>query len=696
MDRIASHHVIGTAGHIDHGKTSLVKALTGIDTDRLKEEKDRGITIELGFAHLRLPRHGVVGVVDVPGHERFVRTMVAGAVGIDVVVLVVAADEGVMPQTREHLDICGLLGVRRGLVALTKCDLVDDELLELAALDVREALAGTFLQGAPILPCSVVSGAGLQALTRAIDDALDEVPGRDPGGLLRLPVDRVFSMKGFGTVATGTLWAGRLRIGDELVALPGPRGVPEAPAKVRGVQVHGQQVEEACAGQRTAVNLGLPREALVRGQTLVRPGTLEAGSLLDVRLRYLASSRGPMKRRARVLLHAGTTQRTALLVLLDRGELPPGESALAQVHLSEPIVAQPGDRFILRGFSAQKHHGTTLGGGEVLRVHPARHRRGTPALCATLRAVEDALSIATARSGKDAAEVAGAERSLVALEIERVGVLGVGLRDLLGRLPLPERRVQAALERLRSSQAVVRPVGVSGGGGGQGEVYASQAALRGVQEAVLRAVSDHHEASPLSPGLGREAVAGRVGQLGGERDGIGEGRPRAPHPRLLQRAIEDLCEKGRLVQEGGAQGEVLRLPGHDPGRAQAAQGLTALLPRVEALYREAGLGPPRQEEAAVALRAEAAQVRTAVELLSRQGALVRVKDLIFEAGAVDGLRGRLIGFLKEHGEITPAQFKDLVGQTRKYTIPLAEHFDGEKLTLRVGEVRRLRGGQGGR
>jgi selenocysteine-specific elongation factor len=690
MDRSAAHHVIGTAGHIDHGKTSLVKALTGIDTDRLKEEKERGITIELGFAHLALPRHGVVGVVDVPGHERFVRTMVAGAVGIDLVVLVVAADEGVMPQTREHLDICGLLGIRRGLVALTKCDLVDDDLRELAALDVREALAGTFLQGAKVIPCSVVTGAGLRELVQAIDDALDEVPGRDPGGLLRLPVDRVFSMKGFGTVATGTLWAGRLRVGDELVALPGPRGVEEAPAKVRGVQVHGQAVQEAWAGQRTAVNLGLPREALLRGQTLVRPGTLAAGSLLDVRLRYLPSSRAPMKRRARVLLHAGTTQRAALLVLLDRGELLPGESALAQVHLSEPIVAQPGDRFILRGFALQKHHGTTLGGGEVLRVHPARHRRGTPALCATLRSVEEALAIALGRApAKDAVELAGAERALVALEIARVGVAGVGLRDLLGRLPLPERRVQAALERLRSSQAVVRLAS------GQGEVYASQAALRLIQEAVLRAVADHHEAAPLSPGLGSELPA-RVGQLGGERDGVGEGRPQVPHPRLLQRAIEDLCEKGRLQQVAGAQGEVLRLPGHDPGRAQAAQGLTALLGRVEALYKEAGLQPPRPEEAAVMLGAEAGQVRTAVELLVRKGALLRIKDLLFATEAVDGLRQRLIAFLREHGEISPAQFKDLVGQTRKYTIPLAEHFDGEKLTLRVGEVRRLRGGSAAR
>ncbi|HRI53850.1 MAG TPA: selenocysteine-specific translation elongation factor, partial [Pseudomonadota bacterium] len=352
------HRVLGTAGHIDHGKTSLVKALTGIDTDRLKEEQERGITIELGFAHLRLPSGDVVGVVDVPGHERFIRTMVAGAVGIDAVVLVVAADEGVMPQTREHLDICELLGVRTGVVALSKSDLCEPELRELATLELRETLRGTFLAQAPIVPCSARTGEGLPELVAAIAKVLATAPGRDERGILRLPVDRVFSLHGFGTVATGTLWSGRLQVGDELVPLPGPRSEKLPPAKVRGLHVHGVAVSEAAAGQRTAVNLTLPLAALSRGETLVRPGTLQAGVLLDVRLQLLGVARAPLGRRSRLLLHAGTTQRLAQVTLLDRGELQPGGWARAQLQVDAPLGAQPGDRFVLRGFAPQKNHGT--------------------------------------------------------------------------------------------------------------------------------------------------------------------------------------------------------------------------------------------------------------------------------------------------------------------------------------------------
>ena len=335
------HRVLGTAGHIDHGKTSLVRALTGIDTDRLKEEKARGITIELGFAHLALPSGAVVGVIDVPGHERFIRTMVAGAVGVDAALLVVAADEGVMQQTREHLDICGLLGIRAGVVALTKCDLVEPELRALAVEELREALRGTFLESAEVVACSAKTGEGLPQLRQAIEAALTQTQvlalGRSPQGLLRLPVDRVFTLRGFGTVATGTLWSGTLRVGDELQPLPGTQV-----AKVRGLHVHGQAVTEVVAGQRTAVNLALPLSAVARGETLVPPGTLQAGTLLDVRLTLLGIARGPLARRSRLLLHLGTAQTLVLVTLLDRERLEPGESALAQLQLAQPLTALPG------------------------------------------------------------------------------------------------------------------------------------------------------------------------------------------------------------------------------------------------------------------------------------------------------------------------------------------------------------------
>jgi selenocysteine-specific elongation factor len=636
--------VIGTAGHIDHGKTALVRALTGIDTDRLKEEKERGITIELGFAHLELPSGGHVGVVDVPGHERFVRAMVAGAVGIDLVVLVVAADEGVMPQTREHLDICGLLGVERGVVALSKCDLVDPELRALAAADVGEALAGSFLEGAPVIPCSAKTGEGLRELLAAIELGLTDAPTKDPEALVRLPIDRVFTMKGFGSVVTGTLWAGRLAVGDDLIALPAD--APD-PAKVRGVQVHGAAVAQAVAGQRTAINLAAPRERLARGQTLVRPGELEAGILLDARVRYLATCRAPLKRQSRVLLHAGTAQTMAQITLLDRARLEPGEQALVQLHLDHPLVALPGDHFILRGFALQRHHGTTLGGGTVLRVLGARHRRGTPELLAALRACEGA----------------AADRR-VALEVERAGVAGLTRAALQMRLGQPPRVVAGALERLQASKEVIRFDRERG-------AMIAAPAFAALAERALAAVAAFHAAQPLAEGMGREELRAKV----------------TGDPRLLHAVLESLAAAHRLVVER----ETVRLPEHDARRSQAASGVTSLAERVDQLYRTAALAPPRPAEAATTLKVELRELERALDVLVRGGALLRLKDLLFHREAIDHLRTRLLAHFEAKREITPQEWKELVGGTRKFAIPLAEHFDAEKLTLRVGEVRKLRG-----
>jgi selenocysteine-specific elongation factor len=640
--------VIGTAGHIDHGKTSLVRALTGIDTDRLKEEKERGITIELGFAHLDLAAEGVadpVGVVDVPGHERFVRTMVAGAVGIDMVVLVVAADEGVMPQTREHLDICRLLGLTRGVVALTKSDLAGAELSELAAEDVRAALAGTFLEKAPIIPCSSVTGEGLPALRKAIAEALAEAPAKDPEGLLRLPLDRVFSMKGFGTVVTGTLWAGRLTVGDDVTALPGG-----ASGKVRGVQVHGAAVGEARAGQRTACNLSMARESLARGETLVRTGSLEAGKLLDVRIRYLATSRAPLRRRSRVMAHLGTAQVLATIALLDRGELEPGGEALGQLHLDEPLVALPGDRFILRGFALQKEHRTTIGGGTVLRVLGQRHRRGTPEVVAASKSAEADAANATARVG---------------LEVRWAGIAGIARDALQMRVPQSPKETEAALTKLLAARTVVRFDKERGG-----VIHAD--ALAALRARAQSAVEAYHAAEPLKPGMGREELRSKL--------------PPSVGPRIFHLVVESLLESGALVGDR----ETVRRPGHDVRASQEQKGITPLAERVAARYREAALSPPRPAELVVALGADAAAVKEAIDLLTRGGGLVKVQDLHFDRAAVDDLRARLRAFLAERGQITPQEWKEMVGATRKFAIPLAEHFDGEKVTLRVGEVRKLR------
>jgi selenocysteine-specific elongation factor len=644
MSRIG--RVIGTAGHIDHGKTSLVRALTGVDTDRLKEEKERGITIELGFASLALPSGERVGVVDVPGHERFVRTMVAGAVGIDLVVLVVAADEGVMPQTREHLDICGLLGIARGVVALTKADTVDETMLELAAADVAETLKGTFLEKAPIVPCSAKTGAGLDALKQAITDGLVDAPGKDPDGLLRLPIDRVFSMKGFGTVVTGTLWAGTARPGDDVVALP-PRESSATPTKVRGVQVHGAPVEAAVAGQRTAINLAIARELLERGETLVRAGELEPGKLLDVRIKYLSTCKAPLKRRARVLFHAGTAQSLAQVTLLDTHALEPGREALAQLQLEQPMVLLPGDRFILRGFVMQRHHGTTLGGGVVLRTLGARHRRGTPDLLATLRANEQA-----------------APDERVRLEVERAGERGILRTELQMRVPHNPKVVEASLSRLQASRQIVRFDKERG-------ALVGQRALEALKQRALDAVTAFHAAQPLQAGMPREELRSKV----------------TGDVRLLHVVLETLAQEKKLAVER----EVVRLPGHDAARSTAAKGLEPLAERVVALWEQAGLQPPRPAEAVVALKCDANELARAIDLLARGGTLVKVKDLVFHRRALDDLRERLVAHLTAKGTIDPQGWKEMVGASRKFAIPLAEHFDAEKLTLRVGDLRKLRG-----
>ncbi len=635
--------VIGTAGHIDHGKTALVKRLTGIDTDRLKEERERGITIELGFAHLALGERRF-GVVDVPGHERFIKSMVAGAGGIDLVVLVVAADEGVMPQTREHLDICGLLGVERGLVALTKSDLVDEEWRALVTDDLRRALAGSFLEGAPILPCSSLTGEGLDAILEAIAAIAAELRPRDPGGLLRLPLDRVFTMKGFGTVVTGTLLSGTIRVGEDATVLPGG-----ATGKVRGIQVHGEAVELAVAGQRTAVNLGSVERSLVaRGEVLVHPGTLSPSAMIDVELRLLPGLRKPLPVRSRALFHIGTRQQEASCVLLDSPALAPGERCLAQLRFEEPVVALPGDRFILRGFQKLESHGTTIGGGRVLRVLSRRTRPRDSAAIELL------------------GRIAGADPlARVGLELEAAGPAGLTRAALQERLPFIPAEVDRHLARLRDLREAIVFDKESGA-----TVHALP--FRTLRERALALVERFHAEHPLEAGMGREELRTRLG--GPSLD-----------PRLYFAVLQALERAGELVVER----ELCRRPGH---RVEATrQPLQALSERVRASYRSAALAPPREAELAASLGAPPAELAAALKVLCEEGALVRVGGgLLFHKDALAQLREKLVAHLERAGQITPAEWKELVGQSRKFAIPLAEHFDAQKLTLRVGDLRKLR------
>ena len=359
--------ILGTAGHIDHGKTSLIKALTGTDTDRLKEEKERGITIELGFAALDLPSGQHLGIVDVPGHEKFVKNMVAGATGIDIVVMVIAADEGVMPQTREHMEICTLLGVKHGMVAVTKIDMVDEEWLELALDDIRDFVRGTFLEDAPVSTVSSATQEGIPEFVKTLDELAAKIPERPHSDLFRLPIDRVFTIKGFGTVITGTLISGRVQVGSTIMIYPS--GIT---SKVRGIQVHNEGAEEARAGMRTAINFqGLEKEAISRGEVLSRPNALEASYMVDVSLHYLASNKKPIKNRTRVRFHTGTSEVLGNLIVLDRNEIPPGEDTVVQLRLDTPVALVKDDRFVIRSYSPI----STIGGGKVLNPIPLKHKR---------------------------------------------------------------------------------------------------------------------------------------------------------------------------------------------------------------------------------------------------------------------------------------------------------------------------------
>ncbi len=636
--------VVGTAGHIDHGKTALVRALTGVDTDRLKEEKARGITIELGFAPLVLPTpdRQTVSVVDVPGHERFVRTMVAGATGIDLVLFVVAADEGVMPQTREHLRICTLLGVRRGLVALTKIDLVNDELRALAEAELADTLRGTFLEDAPVLPCSTVTGEGLAAIPAAIAALLADAPTRDDAALFRLPIDRVFSLKGFGTVVTGTTASGAVRRDDEVIALPArePKGV-----RVRSIEVHGAAVERASAGQRSALNLPLPKDQLERGQVLVHPGTLEAGDRLDVALSWLPGDARPLPRRARLLFHHGTMQCQAMVNLLDCGEVAPGGVALAQLLLDRPIVALPGDRFVLRGFRRAADHSTTVGGGEILRTLGARHRRATPALAQLLAATRDAPLDERVR-----------------LEVERAGRAGIAAPALQMRLPSAPKATAGALQRLLTARAVVRHIK-------EPAHYLGATALTALGDELVTALRRWHDERPLEPAMPKESLRATIAE-----------------PRLLAAALEPLLGRGAVI----AVGDGLRLREHDAERASHARGVDALAERVATTLLAAGLQPPRAVDLASALGVPATALTAALVRLVREQRIVKVGELHFHVTPLGALREALLARFATTPEITPTAWKELVGASRKFAIPLAEYFDAIKLTLRVGDNRRLR------
>ena len=634
--------IVGTAGHIDHGKSALVKALTGVDPDRLKEEKERGITIELGFAHLLLPSETLAGIIDVPGHEKFVRTMVAGAAGIDIVMLVVAADEGVMPQTREHLDICRLLSIGDGLVALTKCDKVDAEWAALQEEEVRKFVHGTFLGNAPILRVSATTGEGLPALVGALDTIAARVKGKDPELFFRLPVDRSFSMKGFGTVVTGTITGGTVRTGDEVQVLPGG-----PVARVRGLQVHGGLTESSSAGTRTAVNLqGVEKESVPRGSVLCHPGTYSPARAVDAFLEYLPLAPRPLKNRARVSFHAGTSSSLAKIRLYGAAELAPGSKGYARIDLDEEIVLAGGDRFILRGFSPLENFGYTIGGGQVLNPYPPRRRgmgKAVPQALPVLRSPEPAARVLAAF------EEAG-RKGLV--KREAAVIAGIGLAAAQGRI-----------ERLLSSGKIRADAG--------GNRYWHSATVEEVGSEGILALSALHDRFPDREGFLREEIAAQF--------------PGGIDLELVQLSLAARPDTERT-------GDSFLLSARRPRSVE----LTSPLARsIVQQARSTGLSALSKAELQEQVKpAERKDFDRTLEGLVKSGAVVRVKDLYFDAGAVADLKEKLVAYLESKGEITVPEFKELAGGiSRKFVIPLLEHFDLSKVTLRIGDKRVLRKGK---
>ena len=626
--------IIGTAGHIDHGKTSLVKALTGIDADRLEEEKRRGITIDLGFAHLELSAPSGeklrYGFIDVPGHERFVRNMLAGVGGIDLVLLVISADESIKPQTREHFEICRLLSIPRGITVITKSDTVDEDMLNVVRMEVEEFVRGSFLDvsRSPMIAVSAHTGAGLDELKREIVRLTAEIPFRDTDAIFRLPIDRVFVMKGFGTVITGTLIAGKVKKEEEVEIFPGRQRV-----RVRGVQVHGAASDQAIAGQRTALNLaGVQVEDLARGMTLTAPGMLEATQRIEVQITLLAHAK-PMKNRARVHLHAFASETIAEVKLHEGTEIKPGDTGLAQLRTEDPLLLLPGDRAILRQYSPV----VTIGGAVVLDAFPlVRQKRD--ARVAFLKAQsagsrEEALLARIRRRGKDGLDPAAA------------------VRETGQKLPVLQPMLAALAQKNQIVQA--------------GDLRIAADVFKKARENAMAALEAFHKANPLVAGISKEELRSKLG--------------------LNQTVMEAVLAQLARDKKAEATAEQVRLAGRG---VELKDDEAKAKEQIEKAFADAGLKVPLMKEVLAALPVDKTRAQKLVTLLLRDRVLVKLADeLVFHHSALQQLRQILAGQKATSPKIDVGKFKDLTGVSRKYAIPLLEYLDRERVTRRVGDER---------
>jgi len=622
-------YVIGTAGHVDHGKSVLVKALTGIDPDRLQEEKDRGMTIDLGFAWLMLPSGREVSIVDVPGHERFIKNMLAGVGGIDLALLVIAADEGVMPQTREHLAILDLLQLKAAIIVLTKKDLVDDDWLAMVSADVVEAVKGTVLEGAPLVACSGTTGEGLDELVATLDRRLEETPPKRDIGRPRLPIDRAFTIAGFGTVVTGTLIDGTFKAGQEVEIAPG-----KLKARIRGLQTHRQKVESASPGMRVAVNLsGVSPDDIYRGQVVTLPGTLKPSTAIDVRLRALASLTRPIKHNARLSFHTGASEVWGKMRLLDVDALEPGHEGWAQVRLDQPVAVAKGDLFVVRDAN------NTLGGGEVVETHGRRHRRYDERTIDSLAALQ---------------EGSPAEKIVTLIERHQP----VEQNALLSEIDIDE---EEALKTLASLIEERRVVALGGSPVGDNAVLLTSAAFDSLYERAESAISGYYREHPLRLTMPKEELRSRLGLAA----------------RTFNYAVKRWRQEERIADTHAGVG----LPGHEVKLSAAQQSLSA------AFLQELTANPYAPKPA------QWPDEDVLAYLVDQGKVVALSNDIAFSTDAYKEMVQRVVAHLRERGKITLAEARDMFGTSRKYVQALLEHLDNERVTQRVGEERVLRPGR---
>ena len=629
--------ILGTAGHIDHGKSTLVKALTGTDPDRLKEEKERGITLDLGFASLDLPGGNRLGIVDVPGHEGLIKNMLAGVGGIDMVMLVIAADEGIMPQTREHLAICDLLHVKQGLIALTKMDAAEKDWLALVQDEIRDFIRGTFLEKAPIVPVSAKSGENLDRLKQELDKLAKAVAPKSPNGILRLPIDRVFTMKGFGTVITGTLLSGTISQDQEVDILP--KGIT---TKVRGIQSHNQAAQRAIAGQRTAVNLqGVEKDQISRGDTIVTKGFFKTTRNLDCSLFMLKQATRGIKTGTRIRFYNNTQEAIGRVTLVGSNELNPGDEGYVQFRLEQPVLIQHGDRFIIRFYSPME----TLGGGMVLHPHPRRHRNST------MQESVKNLGILDTGSLDERLGVIVAGRALAGMEEAEV----------IGSVAADKAEILAALAALAQKKAIVRV----------DNLYVHTNHLAALEKKVLDLIAEFHKANSLKPGIDKEEVKGML-------------KVRL-HPKALGMAIDGLIRKKQVETEGSK----LKLPGFKPAVGKD-QGLYK--DKIVEAIKKGGSQPPVRDELPALFGITDRDAKDLLKLLADEGRVVRINDSLYlDKAVLESIKTDLVKFLQEKKEIVVAEFRDIAKTSRKFAVPILEYLDSQKLTQRVGDKRVLRG-----